>query len=632
MNAEGGGRPGALPPAGYRPRRRVSTETPLQVLFIPEDAEECSRVFDFERLTVSPELQLAFAKGFVQRTKAGGRLRRLGSAEKSYRFFRGFATYLGTLNTPPARPQDLLPVHLDGWRLERLNYTSLWHQVGELISNLRTVPGLGPEFRTALNQRQPEHANRRRGRANSSYSRAENQRILNAARHDVRQAAARIRAGQELADRWRAGDLDGEPPHQRRRGRLAAFVEEHADVPRTPSGGPQWWVRQLGTVAEHVEAVHLSALEIAAFVILLVQMTGENESTITNAPAGHHRPDGHAGGIASAIVELDKPRRGSRRHMDRPLVDLPKWAGSETEAAGPESDRRDRLQSPFGVFMLLHELAEGPRRLLGSDRLLVWWARSGGGGMGPGLRTGAAGNLIRAWSQARRIPADPAPGAGPDAQPPILDVTLGRLRLTYNELNQEPVAHTETTLVNDYLLRNRGNLAEYQRVVAGALAREVAKARTHAAMQVLTAEEVAEAAEHPARVAARHGMDAATLRRLLAAELDTVMTGCVDHDNSPHAPAGQPCRASFMLCLSCPCARAAPHHLPLQILVRDELANRRTSTTPLRWAERFALPHTQLDDLLDRADPHAVAEARDSITPEHRRLAERFLARELDLP
>ncbi|MFD8599849.1 hypothetical protein ACFV1L_33065 [Kitasatospora sp. NPDC059646] len=211
-------------------------------------------------------------------------------------------------------------------------------------------------------------------------------------------------------------------------------------------------------------------------------------------------------------------------------------------------------------------------------------------------------------------------------------MTLGRLRLTYNELNQEPVAHTETTLVNDYLLRNRGNLAEYQRVVASALAREVAKARSHAALQVLTAEEVAEAAEHPARVAARHGMDAATLRRLLAAELDTVMTGCVDHDNSPHAPAGQPCRASFMLCLSCPCARAAPHHLPLQILVRDELAMRRISTTPLRWAERFALPHTQLDDLLDRADPHAVAQARDSITPEHRRLAERFLARELDLP
>ncbi|MFD8599848.1 hypothetical protein ACFV1L_33060 [Kitasatospora sp. NPDC059646] len=334
MSAAGGGRPGALPPAGYRPRRRAEEETPLQVLFIPEDAEEPAQVFDFARLTVSPELQQAFAKGFVQRTKAGGRLRRLGSAEKSYRFFRGFATYLGTLNTPPTRPRDLLPVHLDGWRLERQNYASLWHQVGEMIKNLRAVPGLGPELRTALNQRQPEHANRRRERANPSYSRAEMQRILNAARHDVRQAAARIRAGQVLADRWRAGDLDGEPPQQQRRGRLAAFVEEHADVPRTPRGAPQWWVRELGTVAEHMEAVHLSALEIAAFVILLVAMTGENGSAITKAPAGHHRPDGHAGGIASAIVELDKPRRGSRRHMDRPLVDLPKWAGARQKPPG----------------------------------------------------------------------------------------------------------------------------------------------------------------------------------------------------------------------------------------------------------------------------------------------------------
>ena len=361
-------------------------------------------------------------------------------------------------------------------------------------------------------------------------------------------------------------------------------------------------------------------------------MTGENASTIARAPSGHHRPDGHAGGIASAIIELDKPRRGSRRHMDRPLVDLPKWAESETEAAEPDPDRRDNLHTPFGVFMLLHELAGGARQRLASDRLLVWWARTGGGGVGAGLRVGASSGLIRQWSQIRRIPADPVPGAEPGTLPPPLDVTLGRLRLTYNELNQEPVAHTEKTLVNDYLLRNRGNLVEYQRVVAAALGREVAKARTQAAVQILTAEEVTEAGEHPARVAARHGMDGPTLTRLLAKELDTVMTGCVDHDNSPHAPAGEPCRASFMLCLSCPCARAAPHHLPLQILVRDELAHRRVSTTPLRWAERFALPHTQLTDLLDRADPNAVAEARDSITPEHRGLAERFLARELDLP
>jgi hypothetical protein len=45
-------------------------------------------------------------------------------------------------------------------------------------------------------------------------------------------------------------------------------------------------------------------------------------------------------------------------------------------------------------------------------------------------------------------------------------------------------------------------------------------------------------------------MDVAALHRMLAGEMDTVMGACIDHTNSPHAAAGQPCRASFMLCLS----------------------------------------------------------------------------------
>jgi hypothetical protein len=51
-------------------------------------------------------------------------------------------------------------------------------------------------------------------------------------------------------------------------------------------------------------------------------------------------------------------------------------------------------------------------------------------------------------------------------------VTLARLRHTHLELHQRPVAHTERTLANDYLLRHRGDIAEYQRLVADVLARK----------------------------------------------------------------------------------------------------------------------------------------------------------------
>ena len=86
-----------------------------------------------------------------------------------------------------------------------------------------------------------------------------------------------------------------------------------------------------------------------------------------------------------------------------------------------------------------------------------------------------------------------------------------------------------------------------------------------------------------------------------------------------------------MLCLGCPCARALPRHLPVQALVHDRLAERRSQVTPLRWAQRFAAPHAQLTDILARQGEAAVADARKDATGADRAVVERFLSRELDL-
>ena len=121
------------------------------------------------------------------------------------------------------------------------------------------------------------------------------------------------------------------------------------------------------------------------------------------------------------------------------------------------------------------------------------------------------------------------------------------------------------------------------------------------------------------------------VRRMLKGTLDTVMNACVDNQHSPYGDPGQPCRASFMLCLSCPCARAMPRHLPVQILVFDRLAERRHHMTPLLWTTRLALPHAQLSDLLARYDEDELSAARAAITESHREMVGRFLNRELDL-
>jgi hypothetical protein len=73
------------------------------------------------------------------------------------------------------------------------------------------------------------------------------------------------------------------------------------------------------------------------------------------------------------------------------------------------------LRTPFGVYSLLHELTAASRRVLGTDRLLVWWASSGGRGggfgkvTGPGLRTGLDSSHVKDWATARGLLFDPPP-------------------------------------------------------------------------------------------------------------------------------------------------------------------------------------------------------------------------------
>ncbi len=243
---------------------------------------------------------------------------------------------------------------------------------------------------------------------------------------------------------------------------------------------------------------------------------------------------------------------------------------------------------------------------------------------GGGLRP-AHDELVPYWGRVH-----PVPGDGPDAAPLILDSR--RLRRTYVELHQKPVAHTEQTLANRYLLNNRRSLGDYQRVVARVLDEQVSRALAGSLALTLTAADIASAGTDPEAASARLGIDRATLDRLLEGRLDTVLAACVDHANSPHAPAGQPCTASFLLCLSCRCARVEPRHLPALVTARDTLDERRAALDPLAWAERYAAPHAQLTDLLDQFPQPAVASARQNVTEHERQPVARLLNRELDLP
>lgn len=623
------GRRAALPPAGYSPRPRRRGDS-LVVRFVPENPAENPHDYDFSTLKLSPLLQKAFADSFAERTRTRASIRTNESAEKTWTYMRRFSEYLADLSVPPLSPSDLTTAHLRGWYLTRSGLASKDRELGNLKSTLRKMEGLSVPFRDALNERNPV---RETPAPTVNYSRAENQRILRAARSDIRKAAKRIGDNRALLGRWRAGDLDSLSEQDQQLGELLDYIDINTDVPRYLDirRQPRPWVARLGSVDEHLTRLHLSTYDVAAFAVLLVGLTGQNPSTITRAPAPHHRPDGYAGGAASAIIKLDKPRRGTRRHMDVPLTAVPPWAKHGMAEIGElplgfmdQIDwKRLDLATPFGVFQLLYDLAAPARQQIDSDRLFVWWSNTGGMGTGRGFRTQLHSELIRIWSVAHELPAD--------AKSATLAVTLARMRLTFNELQQRPVAHTEKTLANEYLARNRGNIHEYRKVVTDVLTAQVRKADTRARMGVLSPEDIVEARTDPHTVAARHDMDVDTLLRLVSGELDTVLGACIDNTNSPYSDKGDPCRASFMMCLSCPCSRAMPEHLPLQVAVHDQLLQRKAAVTPLRWAQRFALPCKQLADLLDRAGAVAVDDARAAMTSTQMQVAQRFLDRELDL-
>jgi hypothetical protein len=330
-----------LLPGGYRPTPRLATDGAPKVTFVPETPGP-SQVFDFSTWLVADELQLALAQAFAFRTRPGGPIRAASSAGRAFRLLRAFATHLAASSRPPQKPNELVPAHFKSWAMARRNHKSLSIELATLKSSLRRIPGITAEFAACLAERNP----RDNGSKVSSYSRDEFARILAAARRHVRQAAERIRAGRALLGRWRAGELDGEPEDVRRRGRLLDLIDRDADVPRYDDAYrlPVHWVKTLGPLDEQFAMLHLTVDDIAAFTVLLVGLTGQNRATILNAPAVHHRPDGYAGGPATAVIGLDEPRRGRHRHMDFALVDLPDWVPTP---ADPGEQTRDDLRTPF---------------------------------------------------------------------------------------------------------------------------------------------------------------------------------------------------------------------------------------------------------------------------------------------
>ncbi|MFI5942888.1 hypothetical protein ACIBCB_21890 [Streptomyces uncialis] len=613
----------------------MTTEDGRQIVRCYSQDGENRVDLDVSALALPEALHGSLTAALVLRTTPGKGLTAVESVKKAYRALVNFTRYLTGLEVVPQSASELTKEHFDGFYKHRRDKGI--KRASNELADLRLVlirakglnDGLAGRLAGALPAR-PE------GEPAHSYSRHELKRIAQAARTTLRTAAKRIRSNRELLEQFRAGEIDvSRDTDLRRRLQILEHLDRFGDVPRRMrntagkyQNSPEPWVTTRGKVKEIVGWLYLTPEEIAAAAVLFGVMTGQNPEPIVKMTAAHHRADGGVG-LGTAIVSLRKPRRQSRAYMDLALSEVPDWISIPDQP--DQMSTRDILHTPFGLYVLVHELTVRARQLAGSNRLLVTYMTSGGGPGDPKgrgwrpMRTDGAliSKLGRDWN----LPSDERDKKGDPL--PMRPLRLETLRMTYIELHQKPVAHTWQTATR-YLVRNRGNIKEYRTVVAQALTAEVAKARARSKITAMTAEQVAHAQEHVEEAAAEMGLEPAVLKRMIAGELDTVLGACTDNTGGPHNP-GEPCRASFLLCLDCECARALPRHLAVQVVVHDRLTERREQMDRLQWAERFAGPHAQLADLLDQADETAVEDARKAAGPDENKLADRLLNRELDL-
>lgn len=625
------GRAAVLPSPGYEPPPRLIVTTDIcAVDFYPKGRGTPIR-FDFAALPVHRELQIAFAKAFDRRTGPSGTRRTLNSARNIYWVLQFFARILSESPHPPQCVDDIAIAHVDLFVVARPGGLGGTSVMSDFRATLLKVDNLPPAVRVHLVRlRLPPQP---KDRNVTSYTRAEWRRIIRAARATVLDAAKRIRAGVEFLSRWQNDEIKRiEDPEAWERGHLLDYLAQHGDIPRYEiSHGQTSAVVRQGGISALMGALFLTWREAAAACVLLICYTGINGEALASTTMAHERADSGENETRMAVIDVVKPRRGRRnRYMTVPLADLPAWTGTH-ETGEVELTEHAEIATSFGIFALLLELTEPARALCKSNRLFLWATFAYGGRHGTPesiVREGLPPASASAWGKHVGLTADPVDGAS--AVRP-LEVTMRRLRLTHLQRNQRPVAQSLRTLADVYLLGDQGSILEYQRVVAQTLHEQEMLARQNVRALVMTEDVRRLATSDPLSAAFECGMTVETLQAVLDGRNDTLLAACVGFTESPHAPPGSDCTASFLICLSCPCARILPKHLPILLYTRDLLEQKRSSMTALDWANVYAGPHAQLCEVIDRFPVESRDAAQSALSESDRDLVQQLLNREWDL-
>lgn len=597
----------SLPKGRYsRPSR---TNDALRALTFTEE-DGGSWTFDFSDLTAHPGLVADLAAAVMAGSSPGGRWRTRMTVEAAVGAARQFAVYMTAEFPEVSSIAQVSPEVWWTWRAAR-EKKSRWPGAINLTRALLSESANLPDT-TRRAMRAKATKPKRRLPENDAYSRGEFNRIRAAAKGHVRQACARIDANTQILQAHRAGETTARvlKSHQGTiwtAGSLLDYLSDHGTMPsrRLAFSAAGKAAFDLRGVTNPSQALFPSIQEIGCLMVLLVCERGFNPSVMNNLTVNSFIASDPVTEDPVHTVEIDKPRRGSQRFKAEILTgEAGKLWDTAVKLTQPCRDALAAIGSPSNKLLI----ARGGKNYFGAGPFKTDWLT---GGIGD--RTMAQFGLL-----------------GDDGSP--LTVSLRRLRLSEQVLNQRARQNTDNVSEDVYRSRDRG-VAE---LAAGTIIEGQNEALAHAqatvAVRSLSREEFAEAHANPESVAANLGVSVPTLKLILAGQLDTAASACTDFCNSPFADAvGEPCPASFLLCLACPNSVVTPRHLPGLVALRDALDNIATIVPAGRWEQSYAEHYGRLSCVIrDNATNSEIAEARNAISVADKALIEQLLSRNLD--
>jgi hypothetical protein len=567
----------ALPPVEFEIPDRLA-EDGLVVLAANSDGTETFR-YDLRRLPGAEQLRRELAAVISGLSNEGGRWRSMQTVRSSTATVSYFLRWLERTDRQLVSLSEFSRGMWDEWLLHCAPTKSAGGSVRVITMRvvLRAFPRLPQDSRRAMMRRTgiPTSA-----LPTPSYSPDELSRITEAARGAVRAAESRIKANARLLLRFRH-EPAGLTPAEYERGAASDALLHGDELTAAQFKALGAWKHGRPAPREARRALFLDSFEAWACTVLLTAENGWNASVIKRMKT----PSDHAGAgeddLAIYTVDLDKPRRGRRRHMTNNLVDSGANSQGHTlgmvlSATAPARWALTEQGFPAdGLILFLKDSLDG----------------RGPGAFGVGFpQQGVA--VHSPWLQG------------------VPHVSLQRLRRTVQAgVEAGPSQNTQRVHEDVYVLRDERVRRGALPVIEDGISDALATLETTFQLRLVSSDQAD--------------------GDINSGRADTPVSACRDVHH--HPVTGALCQESFLACLNCLNAVATPRHLPRLVYLYVALASLEQVVSAPEWASSWSVHHQRLGMLLTAhtTEPERQA-ALAAVTEAEKANVERLLAGRLD--